>query len=925
MKYLKIAVILCSAILFSGCLSLPFLKSSKNDAELSVQELILAGRYDEAKSMFLTKNDINEKDASGNTALHAAASVGDVDLITYLLIKGADSTIVNDDGDTPLLVAMKNEKYGAARTLAEAGASLYIPDADGNTPLDLTAQYATPEWYDAMITEKTGALTDSNGQTMVHYFVSHQMDAAVAECIKKNVPLSVEDNEGRTPLALALADSKNEKKVTIAASLIMAKCEPVRGIYSYFEDAVLTRNMSLRFDDNQTPLHIASSQGQSGIVRYLLANGASTTAQDNTGATPLHEAVRYGQTDIVRILLESGAKVNARDSLGKTPLLLIIPKESQDIIYTLLLAKKADANAKDLYGDTPLHIATMGEVNINILQKLFTAGADINERNKAGVTPLSLAVEHNLKDHIKFYANLGADINAEDKQHDTPLTRAFSKDLDTLKMLVNKNNIASRDSAGNTPLHLAITYKVNMDYIRYLLDCGADIDARNSNGDSVLYLAVENDAKEIGQILINKGANVYGTNTANYSPLRLALTNGGETQDWVLGSSVIEGDDGNGNTPLHYAAEWKLDNAVLYLISKGANINKKNANGETPLFNAVKSDSASTVKLLLSKGADADSRDLLGNTPLHYAVRWNALHAAAELLADGCSVDSKNASGKTPLSDAARSGAKAMVTLLLSKGAFINASDATGKTVLTDAVQSQYAEMVQLLLSKGASVNIQDMYGRNTYHEAADIGDIKIIQMLRAAGGNPLSRDSFGKTPFSLAVVKGPAVIQAVLGSDKTLVDSDGNNPLHAAISSRASAEILQALINSGYPIDQRNGKGLTPLEYAILQNQQVLAKILIKNNADPFVTDNSGECAVTLAFKAESQDILTDMVKTAGAKTDLNGDTILHYAARSADIATVKHLLELGLDRTRRNNANETAYDIAKRWKRMDIAALLI
>jgi len=329
--------------------------------------------------------------------------------------------------------------------------------------------------------------------------------------------------------------------------------------------------------------------------------------------------------------------------------------------------------------------------------------------------------------------------------------------------------------------------------------------------------------------------------------------------------------------------------------------------------------------LLLSKGADADSRDLLGNTPLHYAVRWNALHAAAELLADGCSVDSKNASGKTPLSDAARSGAKAMVTLLLSKGAFINASDATGKTVLTDAVQSQYAEMVQLLLSKGASVNIQDMYGRNTYHEAADIGDIKIIQMLRAAGGNPLSRDSFGKTPFSLAVVKGPAVIQAVLGSDKTLVDSDGNNPLHAAISSRASAEILQALINSGYPIDQRNGKGLTPLEYAILQNQQVLAKILIKNNADPFVTDNSGECAVTLAFKAESQDILTDMVKTAGAKTDLNGDTILHYAARSADIATVKHLLELGLDRTRRNNANETAYDIAKRWKRMDIAALLI
>src|SRR5574344_2135896 len=406
---------------------------------------------------------------------------------------------------------------------------------------------------------------------------------------------------------------------------------------------------------------------------------------------------------------------------------------------------------------------------------------------------------------------------------------------------------------------------------------------------------------------------------------RLALTNGGEVQDWVLGSSVISGDDGNGNTPLHYAAEWKLDDAVQYLIHKGADVNKKNANGETPLFNAVKADSPTTVKLLVAKGANPDTRDLRGNTPLHYAVRWNALHAATQLLTDGCAIDSKNASGKTALSDAARSGAKAMVTLLLSKGAFINASDATGKTVLTDAVQSEYADMVQLLLSNGASVNIQDMYGRNSYHEAADIGDTKIIKLLLSAGGNPLSRDSFGKTPFSLAITKGTAVIQAVLGDNMTLVDSDGNNPLHAAVASRASADIMQFLINKGYPIDQRNGQGLSPLEYAIIQNQHILAKILLKNNADPFITDNSGECAVTNAFKQGNEDILTDMVKTAGIRTDLQGDTMLHYAARTADAATVKTLLDLGLDRSRRNTAGETPYDIAKRWKRMDIAQLLL
>ena len=920
---LNVIFMVAAVLLCTGCLSLG--KTETADEDLSVQELILAGRYDEAKGMFLTKTDINEKDAAGNTALHVAAKVGDSDLVTYLLLKNADSTLVNDDGDTPLHVAMKNGRYAAARVLAETGSNLFLTDSSGKTALDLTAEYNTPEWYDAIITEKTGVITDSQGQTMVHYFVKNQNEIAVNECIKKGVPLSAEDTNGKTPLALALENAKDVKNVTIAASLIMAKCEPVRGTFSYFEDAVRTRNVSLRFDDNQTPLHLAAVQGHSGIVKYLLDNGASTTAQDNTGATPLHEAVRYGQIDIVKILLNGGAKVNARDSLGKTPLLLIVPKNAQTAIYTLLLMKKADANAKDLYGDTPLHIATMGGAEVTILQKLVDAGADVNERNKAGVTPLSLAVEHNLKDHILFYAKLGADINAEDKQHETPLTRSFAQTIDTLQTLVNKNNISSRDSAGNTPLHLAIKLNAGMEYIRYLLDCGADIDARNSDGDSVLYLAVENNAKTIGEILISRGANVYATNTSNFSPLRLAMTKGGETQDWVLGSTVIGGDDGNGNTPLHYAAEWKLDTSISYIIQKGGQVDKKNSNGETPLFNAVKSDSAATVKLLISKGASPDTRDLLGNTPLHYSVRWNALHAANELIQNGCTVDLKNTSGKTALSDAARSGAKAMVSLLLSKGANINASDATGKTVLTDAIQSQYAEMVQLLLKNGASVNIQDMYGRNSYHEAADVGDIRIIQLIRQAGGNPLGRDSFGKTPFSLVMDKDESVIQAVLGNDITLTDSDGNNPLHAAVSSRASAEIMQSLINKGYPIDQRNGKGLTPLGLAIEQNQHILAKILLKNNADPFVTDNSGDCAVVLCFKQENDDILADMVNSAGTKTDLQGDTILHYAARSATPSTVKHLIELGLDRTRRNTAGETPYDIAKRWKRPEIAQLLL
>src|SRR5574344_783862 len=115
--------IMSAVILCTSCLSLPFGKPTKDNENLTVQELILAGRYDEAKNMFLTKTDINEKDAAGNTALHAAAETGDADLVTFLLLKGANATLVNDDGDTPLLIAVKKQKYSAAHALAETGAA----------------------------------------------------------------------------------------------------------------------------------------------------------------------------------------------------------------------------------------------------------------------------------------------------------------------------------------------------------------------------------------------------------------------------------------------------------------------------------------------------------------------------------------------------------------------------------------------------------------------------------------------------------------------------------------------------------------------------------------------------------------------------------------------------------------------------------
>ena len=217
----------------------------------------------------------------------------------------------------------------------------------------------------------------------------------------------------------------------------------------------------------------------------------------------------------------------------------------------------------------------------------------------------------------------------------------------------------------------------------------------------------------------------------------------------------------------------------------------------------------------------------------------------------------------------------------------------------------------------GANVMLQDMYGRNAYHEGASIKDVEIIEVLSVYGGNALSRDSFGKTPFSLVVNEDLSLINIVLGKDLKLIDSDGNNPLHAAIACKAKFEVMEQLIIKGYDINQRNSQGLTPLNYAIIQKQNSLARILIQHKADPFIADNNGDCAITLAFNnPDAVDVLDDLVDYFGESSDILGDTILHYAARTANEATIKRLLSFGLNRQALNNNGETPYDVAKRWK---------
>lgn len=947
-KYLLILIpcLLSTAFTFTACQS----------DKMTAHQLIRANRMDDAKKQFMSPSDINAVDKDGNTVLHLAAQLNDVDLATFFIIKGANQELKNVESETPLHVAIKYDSYDVARILAQTGSNLFARDKDGITCLDLGLA-TSDDYYNIFINTKAGEIRDTEGQSIVHYFVKTQNIRAIRHCIDGKLPISIRDNNGKTPLDVAFEVLDPDYKgdygypniidpitgIEIAATLIQGGADEVETDFAYFQDAVSSRNIDTRFDDNQTALHYAAIMNHQAIAQYLLEKGAKTDLQDSSGATPLHEAVRYGNLEIAKMLLDSGANVNAQDNLGKSPVMVIMPREKMGATYKLLAAYKADLTQKDMFGDTVLHAATMMHAPSSVLSLLVSNGADVDAKNKEGVTPFEIAIQHKSKEMTLFYAEQGADIHTKDTHGNSPLSLALMEPdyaddesgESLFQLCVTEKNVHTQDSDGNTPLHIALLNNASYSKIHYIIEKQSDFNIRNSDGNSALYVAIKyynysEDGKtsakrQVGETLLSRKADIFSSNKDSDSPLRIALREGGEVRDWLITSNTIRTTDGSGNTCLHYATEWQYAEAIDFLLTKGADPQAKNANGENVLFSAAKTDNPAIIEQVVRGGTRVNERDNLGATPLHMAVRWDATKSIGKLLAIGIDIDAQNTSGKSALSEAALSGKMATTKTLINYGADVNSSDITGCTILMDAIRGQSTQVVKLLLDSGANAFIQDTTGRNAYHEAALSENIAIINMIRQAGVNPLSRDKNGNTPFSLVLKKRTNVIKSVLGSDKNIVDSDGNSPIHIVVKEKAPSSLLSELIAAGYPVDSRNANGYTALTYAVENNMVAPAVILLENGANPFLsTDKKGRNAAMIALENKNQNMISNIVKFAGEKADVQGNTILHYAARTGSAQDVKRLLDAGVNKDKKNIFGDTPYTIAIRWENFEAMELL-
>ena len=230
---------------------------------------------------------VTSADHSGFTPLHIAATAGRVEIIAFLLQRGADIEARTPGGQTPLFQTVPFGSGQAFDYLLERGAKLDAKDASGKTILQFALAWRRPAM--ARLILARGFAMDAQGQAaqeMLYEAANAGLGEVVAELIARKVALVVEPRGGTTLLHSAARGGV----VELCERLLKAGASPHE-----------------RDSHGLTPLHLAAFYGRDAVVSPLLAHGADIEARGRDGRTALHLAEYSGRTGTVALLAGKGA------------------------------------------------------------------------------------------------------------------------------------------------------------------------------------------------------------------------------------------------------------------------------------------------------------------------------------------------------------------------------------------------------------------------------------------------------------------------------------------------------------------------------------------------------------------------------------------------------------------------------------------
>lgn len=235
---------------------------------------------------------------------------------------------------------------------------------------------------------------DSYRWTALMYAVQHNQAGMAEYLLLKGANPNHRGYQGRTALSIAL-----NHDYTVMTDLLLA----------YDVD------LSLRYDNNFSPLLMAAYLGNSRLVGKMAGKGADLNSQNDEGTTALMMAVRDHHLSLLAALLSLGANPNIRDNKGRTSLHWAVSENDPDVVKQLIDAGADTDVQNDDMAHTPLMQAVYWGYEDMALYLIKDARAGLNFQDKNGMTGLMLAIYYNRINLVPLFIEKGAELDRQDK------------------------------------------------------------------------------------------------------------------------------------------------------------------------------------------------------------------------------------------------------------------------------------------------------------------------------------------------------------------------------------------------------------------------------------------------------------------------------------------------------------------------------
>ncbi|PSN51181.1 hypothetical protein C0J52_06045 [Blattella germanica] len=572
-------------------------------------------RRNEQMAMHLLqfKLNFNAKDYFGNSPMHYAVE-GNLEKTSETLLKlECDFDCCNLQGETPLIKAIKRQNQEMANTLLSLGANPNTKDKYGNSVMHFAAQENLVNTVDELLVlESDFDYFNKEGETPLLKAVMRRNEDIAIKLLKHGAKPNAQDKYGNSVMHFAA-----EENLAITVDLLLSlECD-----FDNFNK------------DGETPLLKAVKRRNEQIAIKLLEHGPNPNLKDANGYSVIYRAVWMELPLLLGYLLKCNCDLD-NTGKGETPLMYAITNHKEDMAIQLLEHGANPICGK--CGNSAMHYAVLESLP-RLLEWLLKSGDNVDVENDVGCTPLMNALRNRNEDMAIRLLQYGASHN--------------SKSDKAVLHYYCENNLAN--------------------IVEYLLKSNWDIEVCNNLGETPLVRAVKCGNDEMAMKLIQHGANPNAQ-------------------------------DRSGNSVLHYAVLNNLSKFVRCVLKLGCNVNIPNAMGSTPLRYALRNHNENMAIILLEHGANPNTQDKSGNSVLHYAVMGNLTRLVACLLKSGCKTNIQNGIGWTPLRYAVLNRNEEIAIQLLENGANPNANDKSGNSVMHYINRSNLLMLQQWFLNKNS-------------------------------------------------------------------------------------------------------------------------------------------------------------------------------------------------------------------------------